>query len=73
MYVLYSWMAGGIFTSRLDGSLDLRLMVSGDMFPSVKFIVFHIWDMSVPIQRCENFGLFYRFCSQLVVVSEHQT
>lgn len=25
-----------------------------------------MWDMSMPIQRCENFSHFYNLCSQLV-------
>ena len=32
-----------------------------------------MWDMSALIRRCENFGLFYSFCSQLVVDAESQT
>ena len=29
-----------------------------------------MWDMSALIRRCENFGLFYNFCSQLVEALE---
>ena len=32
-----------------------------------------VWDMSTLIRRCENFGLFYSFCSQLAEASERQT
>ena len=32
-----------------------------------------MWDMSALIRRCEIFGLFYSFCSQLVVDAESQT
>ena len=32
-----------------------------------------MWDMSALIRRCENFGLFYSFCSRLVVDAESQT
>ena len=32
-----------------------------------------MWDMSALIRRCENFRLFYSFCSQLVVGVESQT
>ena len=32
-----------------------------------------MWDMSPLIRRCENFGLFYSYCSQLVVDAESQT
>ena len=32
-----------------------------------------MWDMSTLIWRCENFGHFYIFISQLVEASEHQT
>ena len=31
-----------------------------------------MWDMSALIRRCENFGLFYSFCSQLAVDAESQ-
>ena len=31
-----------------------------------------MWDMSALIQRCENFGHFYNFCSQLVHVIEYR-
>ena len=32
-----------------------------------------MWDMSTLIRRCENFGLFYSFGSQLVEALERQT
>ena len=32
-----------------------------------------MWDMSALIRRCEIFGLFYSFCSLLVVDAESQT
>ena len=32
-----------------------------------------MWDMSALIRRCENFGPFYSFCSQLAEASGRQT
>ena len=32
----------------------------------------HMWDMSALFRRCENFGLFYNFCSRLVEALEYQ-
>ena len=32
-----------------------------------------MWDKSVLIRRCENFGLFHSLCSELVEASERQT
>ena len=34
--------------------------------------ILRMWDMSALIRRCENFGLFYSFCSQLAEASERQ-
>ena len=31
-----------------------------------------MWDMSTQIRRCENFSLFYNFCSRLVEALEYQ-
>ena len=35
--------------------------------------MYRMWDMSALIRRCEIFGLFYSFCSLLVVDAESQT
>ena len=34
-------------------------------------MVAHMLDMSTLIRRCENFGLFYNFCSQLIEALEY--
>ena len=34
--------------------------------------VYRMWDMSTLIRRCENFGHFYNFCSQLVHILKYR-
>ena len=41
--------------------------------PQLDILYLRMWDMSALIRRCEIFGLFYSFCSLLVVDAESQT
>ena len=47
-------------------------IVPGIVLQSSSFSQLHMWDMSALIRRCENFGLFYNFCSRLVEALEYQ-
>jgi hypothetical protein len=54
-------------------SLGLTILITFRGKSLVASVFFRMWDMSALIRRCENFGHFYSFCSQLAEASERQT